>query len=229
MIDDVTNFRSTLITVVIPVFNQEKYIGRCIRSVLSQQFAREKYEIIVVNDGSTDKTSFAIDVFQDELVVINNKKNLGLPASLNIALAQIKTPYFVRVDADDFISSHFLVFLHNFIEDNDYMDAVSCDSNLVDDQGTVISRKNCMDDPIGCGIIFRTDQIINIGAYDEDFLLHEEQDLRLRFLKKYKIHRLEMALYRYRKHDKNMTNNKSKADYFMKNLKSKHKPKKNEI
>lgn len=217
---------SPVITIVIPVFNQEKYIGRCIRSVLSQQFPREKFEIIVVNDGSTDKSAYAIDVFDDELTVINNNKNLGLPTSLNIALSQIKSPFFVRVDADDFISSYFLSFLYGFIEDNDYMDAVSCDYNLVDDQGVVISRKNCMEDPIGCGIIFRTDQIINIGAYDEDFLLHEEQDLRLRFLKKYKIHRLEMALYRYRKHDQNMTNNQLKVDHFMKNLKSKHKLKK---
>jgi glycosyltransferase involved in cell wall biosynthesis len=210
------------ITVVIPAFNQEKYIGRCIRSVLSQQFPREKYEVILVNDGSTDNTGYGIDVFKDELIIINNEKNVGLPASLNMALSKIKTPYFVRVDADDYISSYFLPFLYGFIEDNEHMDAVSCDYNLVDNQGGVISRKNCMDNPIGCGIIFRTDQIIDIGSYDEDFLLHEEQDLRIRFLKKYKIHRLEMALYRYRMHDDNMTNNKSKVDHFMKNLKSKH-------
>ena len=222
MDDQMITQNKAVISVIIPAFNQDKYIGRCIRSVLSQQLPRDSYEIILVNDGSTDNTAYAMDVFQDELIIINNERNLGLPASLNKAISNIKTPYFVRVDADDYISSYFLPFLYAFIEGNEYMDAVSCDYNLVDNDGRVIERKNCMDDPIGCGIIFRTDQIIEIGAYDEDFLLHEERDLRIRFLEKYKIHRLEMALYRYRKHEENMTNNKSRFDHFMKNLRSKH-------
>ena len=80
------------------------------------------------------------------------------------------------------------------------MDAVACDYFLVNDTEEVIERKNCLTDPIGCGVMFRKDQLVNIGLYDEDFLRHEERDLRLRFVKEHKIYRLELPLYRYRRH-----------------------------
>ena len=44
-----------MISIIVPVYNGEKYIGRCLRSLLNQTYGKEKYEIIVVNDGSTDK------------------------------------------------------------------------------------------------------------------------------------------------------------------------------
>ena len=72
-----------LISVIIPVLNQEKFIGRCLRSILQQTLDKKFYEILVINDGSTDKTSYALDLFGKEIKVINNKKNLGLPASVN--------------------------------------------------------------------------------------------------------------------------------------------------
>ena len=102
------------------------------------------------------------------------------------------------------------------------MDAVACDYNLVNNKENVLSRENCIENPIACGIMFNKDQIIKIGLYDENFLLHEERDLRIRFLKKYNIHRLELPLYRYRKHENNMTNNKNDMDYHMSNLEKKH-------
>jgi len=215
-----------VLTVIIAAWNEEKFIGRCIRSLLSQNFPRDLFQIVVVDDGSTDKTSYALDLFKGDVSVIKNDNNLGLPASLNKAINRIKTPYFVRVDADDYVSNNFLLFLYSFIENNKRMDAVACDYNLIDDEEQVFSRNNCMIDPIACGIIFKTHQIIDIGLYDEDFLLHEEQDLRIRFLKKHHIHRLELALYRYRRHENNITNNKEAMDHHMSNLVSKHKIKK---
>ena len=86
------------------------------------------------------------------------------------------------------------------------MDAISCDYLLVNDQEEVLERKNCMETPLGCGIMFRIEQLIDIGLYDDSFLLYEDKDLRVRFQKKYKIHRLELPLYRYRRHAENMTN-----------------------
>lgn len=79
-----------------------------------------------------------------------------------------------------------------------------------------------MESPIACGIMFKTEQIIEIGLYDEDFLLHEERDLRIRFLKKYNIYRLELPLYRYRKHENNITGNKKEMDHYMSSLLKKH-------
>jgi len=67
------------ISVIIPVFNQEKWIGRCLRSLLNQTMNREEYELIVINDGSEDRTQFALDLFKDEIVQIKLSENIGLP------------------------------------------------------------------------------------------------------------------------------------------------------
>ena len=96
------------VTVLIAAYNEEKYIGRCIRSLLDQSFSRDEYEIIVINDGSTDKTSYALSLFDKAIRVINNKQNLGLPSSLNIAIDKSNADYIVRVDADDFVNKNFL-------------------------------------------------------------------------------------------------------------------------
>ena len=73
------------------------------------------------------------------------------------------------------------------------MDAVACDYLMVDDNEKVLSRENCIESPIGCGIIFKSSQLFKIGLYDENFELHEERDLRFRFEKKYSIHRDELS------------------------------------
>lgn len=211
-----------IVTVIVAAYNQEKFIGRCIRSLLAQNFPKDNFEIIVVNDGSNDKTAYALELFTGDITVIKNKKNKGLPASLNIALKKTKSEFFIRVDSDDFVSRNFLLHIHAFISLNNHMNAVACDYNLVDDEENVIERKDCMQDPIACGIMFRTKQIIEIGGYDEKFLVHEERDLRYRFLKKYSISQLAMPLYRYRRHDNNITNNQEAMDYHMNVLKSKH-------
>ena len=210
-----------IITVIVAAWNEDKYIGRCIRSLIAQNFPRDNFEILVVNDGSTDRTHYALELFKEDISVLTNDGNIGLPASLNRAVSHIKSKYFVRVDADDYVSNNFLLFLFSFIEEN-RMDAVSCDYNLIDDQENIVSRKNCLEEPIACGILFQTSQIMDIGLYDEDFLLHEERDLRIRFSKKYKIHRLEMPLYRYRRHENNLTNNKVSMKSHMEKLKLKH-------
>jgi len=214
--------RSSVVTVIVAAHNEERFIGRCIRSLLAQNFPRDLFEILVVNDGSNDKTEYALELFKEDITIIHNSKNIGLPGSLNKAIQKTKTPYFIRVDADDFVSKNFLLFLYEFISQNRYMDAVACDYNLVNNKEDVLSRENCINNPIACGIMFNKDQIIKIGLYDENFLLHEERDLRIRFLKKYNIHRLELPLYRYRKHENNMTNNKNDMDYHMLNLEKKH-------
>ena len=54
-----------MISVIIPVFNGEKFIGRCLRSLLNQTLSREKYEIIVINDASTDKTEYALKLLKE--------------------------------------------------------------------------------------------------------------------------------------------------------------------
>ena len=216
------NTHVPVISVLIPAYNAERFIGRAIRSVLNQTVPDRQHEVIAVDDASTDRTAYALELFKDEIEILYNGKRLGLPASLNRAIRAARGKYVVRVDADDYVSHDYLYILQRFLEDNTYMDAVACDYLLVDDSENVIERRNCMEHPIGCGIMFRTDHLIEIGSYDDNFLMHEDRDLRVRFLKKYAIHRIELPLYRYRRHKDNMTNDRVASRRFERQLKVKH-------
>ena len=211
------------VSVIIPVFNQEKWISRCLRSIINQTMSRNEYEIIVINDGSTDKSKFALNLFKDEIKLIDSSKNNGLPNALNVGIKASRANHIVRLDADDFVNENFLYLLHEFLDQNKYMDAVACDYLLIDDIEDVLERKNCISDPIGCGIMFKASQLIEIGLYDESFKLQEEKELRIRFEKKYKIHRLELPLYRYRRHNNNITNDVKRMSHHQKKLELKHK------
>ncbi len=79
------------VSLVVAVRNQEKYIGRCIRSILNQTYPRGDYEVIVVNDASTDQTKFALELFENEIKLINNETRKGLPGSLNVGIRSART------------------------------------------------------------------------------------------------------------------------------------------
>ena len=214
--------KTPLVSVIIPIHNQEMRIGRCLRSLLHQSMPRDQYEIIVIDDASNDRSKYALDLFEDEIKIIRNEENKGLPASLNIGIKASRAKYIVRVDSDDFVNEHFLFLLHEFLEQNKYMDAIACDYLMVDDEENVLEHRDCMEHPIGCGIMFTSNHLFEIGLYDEEFRLHEERELRHRFEKQFKIHRLELPLYRYRRHEKNITNNKQEMDNHHEKLKKKH-------
>jgi|TARA_Y100000031_G_C8143863_1_gene348934 glycosyltransferase involved in cell wall biosynthesis len=183
---------------------------------------RNKYELIVIDDGSEDRSDYALGLFEDEIRLIKNKNNQGLPATLNKGIKASRANHIVRVDADDFVNEYFLFLLYEFLEQNKYMNAVACDYLVVDDQEEVIARKNCLEDPIGCGIMFKSSHLFEIGLYDEDFHLREEREMRYRFEKKYNIYRLELPLYRYRRHENNITNDHEGLELHEKKLKAKH-------
>jgi glycosyltransferase involved in cell wall biosynthesis len=193
-------------TVLITAYNVEKYIGRAIRSAINQTADRNSYEIVVINDCSTDRTRFALEVFEDDIRLFNNEQRIGLPASLNRGIKKARGQFIVRIDGDDYVHKEFIKILELHLAMNDGMHAIACDYTMVDDNEIVLAHKNCVEEPIACGIMFRVEQIIDIGLYDEDFLCREDEDLRLRFLKKYNIERVKLPLYRYRRHGNNMTN-----------------------
>jgi glycosyltransferase involved in cell wall biosynthesis len=213
---------STLVSVIVAAHNEERYVGRCIRSLLAQRFPRDKFDIIVVDDGSTDRTQAILTTFGDNITVLRNDSNLGLPASLNRAITSMHSKFIVRVDADDYVNSSYLEVLYMFLAENPQMDAVSCDYLLVDDREEVLQRRDASKDPIACGIMFRTEQLIDIGLYDESFLRHEDRDLRLRFLDRYTIHHVPLPLYRYRRHEDNITNDSAMMAHHEQRLHEKH-------
>ena len=213
---------STLVSVIVAAHNEERYLGRCLRSLLAQRFERSRYDVIVIDDASTDRTSAVLATFGDSITVLRNETNLGLPASLNRAITSTHSKFIVRVDADDYVNSAFLDVMYMFLADNPQFDAAACDYLLVDDREEVISRRDAVKEPIACGIMFRTEQLIDIGLYDESFLRHEDRDLRLRFLDRYTIHHVPLPMYRYRRHDDNITNDTAEMAHHERRLHDKH-------
>jgi glycosyltransferase involved in cell wall biosynthesis len=211
-----------LVSVVIPAHNQEKFIGRCLRSALNQTMERADYELVVINDASTDRTAYALDLFEPEVLLIENEERLGLPGTLNRGIRAARGQFIVRLDADDYIHAEYLNILALHLMLNSEIDAIACDYLVVDDSETVVRHANCADDPIGCGIMFRIEQLIDVGLYDEDFLAREDEDLRLRFEKKHRIERVALPLYRYRRHDANMTNDLDRMRDYAEALAEKH-------
>lgn len=215
-----SNLSPKKVSVVIAAFQAERFLARCLRSILDQTLPANEYEIIVIDDGSTDKTPTIISTFGSRVRGLRLDENMGLPAAINAGIKKSTSDYIVRLDSDDFVNRNFLNFLLVFLELNQGFDAVGCDYFLVDDTEDVIRIANCLEEPIGCGILFKKLQLEEIGLYNAEFRVHEERELRRRFEKKYKIGRLPIPLYRYRKHENNLTNDREMSDQYERKLES---------
>ncbi|MCX8142686.1 MAG: glycosyltransferase family 2 protein [Bacteroidia bacterium] len=212
-----------MVSVIITAYNYDRYLERCLRSVLDQSLPKSQYEIIVVNDGSTDKTKEVLDNYTDVARVFHLEKNRGLSYARNFGIKKARGMFVVFVDADDYIQHDMLLIQKTFLTENNKLDAVSVDYYLVDERGTHIEHVNAEEKPIACGIMFRKDFLYDVGLYDESFRAREDEDLRIRFLKKYKIYNIILPLYRYRMHDSNLTKDKQKMDEHLNKLIKKHK------
>ena len=214
--------RSVQVSVIVPAYNAELYIGRCLRSLLKQTLDIDNYEIIVINDCSTDNTKKVISPFIGDINYLENNKKLGLPKTLNTGIKNAKGQFIIRVDADDYVHWDFLKILSMHLHLNLSIDAIACDYLLVDNHQNIISYKNCLEEPIGCGIMFKLEHLIGVGLYDADFLAREDEELILRFNKKYSVSRVQLPLYRYRKHKNNLTNDKNTMKKYNDKLSEKH-------
>ena len=159
----------------------------------------------------------------NEIICIENKENKGLPYCLNKGIEKAQGKFFLRLDSDDYVNEFYIEALYNFLVMNEHYDAVACDYVEVDDSEKFLRRRDCFKNPLGCGIIFNKQHWLDIGKYDEDFKLHEEIDFIIRFKSKYTLGRLEMPLYRYRKHSDSITNDLENVNKYNKKLKEKHK------
>ena len=211
-----------LVSVIVCVHNQQKFIGRCLRSLTAQSLGHDNYEIIVVDDGSTDLTPYALDLFSGAIKVITNETNIGLPASVNRGIEAAAGEYIIRVDSDDYVNAHFLLILLLYLQTNNSVHAVACDYYLVNDQEDVLRRCDARDAPIACGIMFVRTALEAIGLYDESFRWNEEKELRVRFEKDHILEHIALPLYRYRRHESNMTNDTAAMAEHQRRLEQKH-------
>ena len=107
-----------LISVIVPVYNVEKYISKCIESILLQDY--ENFECILVDDGSKDNSGKICDDFaiKDNRIIVIHKKNGGVSRARNCGLKEAKGEYVCFIDGDDYVSKEYLSFLRGLIVEN---------------------------------------------------------------------------------------------------------------
>lgn len=95
-----------MFSVIIPLYNKEKYIERSVRSVLAQDY--DKFELIIINDGSTDNSMFILSKIHDRRIRVINQDNKGVSAARNTGLRYASNEFVAFLDADDYWMSDFL-------------------------------------------------------------------------------------------------------------------------
>lgn len=107
-----------VISVVVPVYNVEAYLDKCVQSLLCQDY--DNYEIILIDDGSTDQSGKICDLYQEENDKIStfHKKNGGLSSARNFGVSQAKGNYVTFVDSDDYVEPTYLSDLYNLMKRN---------------------------------------------------------------------------------------------------------------
>ncbi len=137
-----------LITVVIPIYNVEKYLERCIKSIIKQTY--KNIEILLVNDGSPDNSKKIMEEYKkkDKRIKCIYKENGGLSDTRNYSLNIANGKYICFIDGDDYIENTFVEKLYNKIIE-DKSDLAWCNFNLVNDDGKydeiIINDKNIYD------------------------------------------------------------------------------------
>lgn len=106
-----------IVSIVLPVYNAEKFVCKTVESLLKQSFT--DFELIIVNDGSTDKSLQVINEFTDIRIVIYDKpKNSGIVDTLNIGISLAKGKYIARMDADDIAHPERLMIQYDYLVNN---------------------------------------------------------------------------------------------------------------
>lgn len=136
------------VSVVMPAFNAAKYIDLAIQSILNQTYPN--FEFIIINDASTDNTKNKIEYYKNKdkrIILLNNKKNLGVTESLNKGLARAKGKYVVRMDADDWSYPKRILTQVQLMESNPKIVISGSYINICDDKLKCIGlRKYKIDD-----------------------------------------------------------------------------------
>ncbi len=208
------------ISVIIPVYNYGKYLRQAVQSVLSQQFA--DYEIIIINDGSTDNTAEVLKEFENypKIKLITHKENRGLIRSCQEAIELSMGEYIIRLDADDYFDENALLVLSNVLDSNPEVGLVYPDYFLISEEGKLLNHirlpkveeeVKLLDLPAnGAGMMFRRSCYEVIDGYDSSLRVEDNYDLWLKFLNRFRVYNVNLPLFYYRRHGSNMTLNSEK-------------------
>lgn len=131
------------ISVIVPIYNTEKYLKRCIDSILIQNFLG--YELILINDGSKDKSLEVAKSYADSRIVLISKENEGLSATRNLGIKMARGEYILHIDSDDWIEQGYLNDVYNKAKEKD-ADIVVTDFYIDYDNGELKYIKNKMNE-----------------------------------------------------------------------------------
>ena len=198
------------ISVLMPVYNAEKFLHEAIDSILNQTFG--DFEFIIINDASTDNSKQLILSYQDSRIrYYENKTNLGVAKTLNKGLGLAKGKYIARMDADDIsLPNRFELEYESLMTDKNLVLVCSL-FDYIDERSVFLSTyrrafsseeifyrlqfRNCFAHPT---VIFNKKVIVDdFGGYNDKYEA-EDADLWLRLSKKHKIVQLDKVLARVR-------------------------------
>lgn len=137
--------KNPLVSVIVPVYNAEKYIDRCIKSILNQTYS--SYEIILVNDGSSDRSLFLLKQYEKDYknIKVFTQKNQGPGMARNLGIKKSKGAYITFVDSDDYIED---AYLKDLISEIDDCDISLCGYKRLDQNLNFIDQKKPCGKPI---------------------------------------------------------------------------------
>ncbi|MGF1697500.1 glycosyltransferase [Vibrio lamellibrachiae] len=202
-----------MITVLLPAYNAEKYISRAIESVLSQTYI--DFELLVINDGSTDDTLNIIKSYTDDRVrLVNLQENVGLISALNTGLNLADSKYIARMDADDICQPTRLERQVEFLEGN--AEYVACGTSIINfnDSGEGYMRYPETDEEIRVALTFfernichptvmiRRSSLEDNGIkYRSEFKYAEDYTLWIDLARIGKLYNLKDGLLYYHRHE----------------------------
>lgn len=208
-----------LISVVLPVYNAEKYVREAVESVLAQTFSN--FELIVINDGSTDRSgSILRDLAAvDRRVVLVDRPNGGLVSALNEGIKLARAGLIARMDADDIVMPDRFAEQYRRMSDAPELGAIGSFILIVDADGAIIRQG---DYPVsegdvgsflevGCPfahptVMMRKEAVVAAGGYRKAFSHAEDYDLWLRIHELgYALGNIPKPLLKYRVHDTNVS------------------------
>lgn len=198
------------ITVLMPAFNAEKYIGAAIASVLRQSFT--DFELLIVNDGSTDGTESVIRSFNDERIVLIGRANGGVAAALNTGLEKARGEFIARFDADDICYSDRLMQQYQFLQSHPDYVLTGSDVDYITEQGEFLFHHHCFAYThhditeklhfycpfIHAAVMYRKKPVMELGGYN--LMAHNFEDYLLwtQLIGKGKVNNLPQSLIKVR-------------------------------
>ena len=126
----------TKISLIVPIYNSQNYLEKCIKSLISQTL--KDIQIILINDGSTDNSEKIIKSFDDERIVYISKNNEGIGKTRNLGIDKATGEFLAFVDSDDYLNEHFCEYMYQKAV-NDDCDLVVCD--FFEDRNTFVGIK----------------------------------------------------------------------------------------